>query len=137
MEEGALTTQPPTVEEQMRGSEGGAFQERGFNYWSKRSPAEGRTCTLRLEETFSPPPSEPGCKRPVFWGAQGWAAVRFWGVGLMFNPCLALLPLRLGPAGLCAHRAKRAFVLGTLYSPHLSPALIAAFAILRPAAAHR
>lgn len=48
--------QPPTVEEQMRGSEGGAFQERGFNYWSKRSPAEGRTCTLWLEETFSAPP---------------------------------------------------------------------------------
>ena len=35
MEEGALTMQPPTVEEQVRGGKGDAFQERGFNYWSK------------------------------------------------------------------------------------------------------
>lgn len=87
MEEGALTTQPPTVEEQMKGSEGGAFQERGFNYWSKRSPAEGRTCTLWLEETFSaPPPERAWLQTPCVLGCPGMGYGSFLGSGADVRP---------------------------------------------------
>jgi len=70
-------------------------------------------------------PEQLHCKVPAFRGAQGWACRWFMESGADVQP----LPLQLGPAWLCAHPAKRAFIPGMLSGPHPSPTPTGTFAI--------
>lgn len=89
-----------TAEEQVRGSQGDAFQEQGFNCSNNEAPLRAGLVFFGWG-TCSYSPEQGWLQSPVFLVPRDvlWVVFRsFW----------------LGPAQLCDHRAKGTFILGML-----------------------